>query len=130
MNLPDKPLKECRVALVATGGVYMKGQKPYKMGLSGDSSYRVIPADVDFGSLRVRHAGYNTRRIRGDLNCVFPLERLRELVREGLVGEVAPLHLSFMGYAPRTEPLEERFAPEAARLLKEDQVDLALLAPA
>ncbi len=129
MNLPKKRLDDCRVALVSTAGVYAPGDRPFSTGLSGDNSYRVIPGGIEFSKLRVRHAGYDTKRVRKDLNAVFPLERLRELVSEGVVGEVAPRHFSFMGYAPKPEPLRTRFAPEVARMLLEDQVDLVLVAP-
>ena len=36
--------------------------------------------------LALSHIGYDTKMIRQDINGVFPLERFRELVQEGLVG--------------------------------------------
>ncbi len=35
-----------------------------------------------------------------DLNVAFPLERLRELHKDGVVGSIADLHYSFMGASP------------------------------
>ena len=62
-----------------------------------------------------------------DWNVVFPLDRLRELVDEGIIGSVAAYHYSFMG---ATDPAEmEPAARNLAVLLKGDQVDAALLVP-
>ena len=57
-----------------------------------------------------------------------PLQRLRELEGEGVVGRVAEEHYGF-GLAPDPEPLLVS-AREVARRLREAQVDLALLVPA
>jgi D-proline reductase (dithiol) PrdB len=70
------------------------------------------------------HAG-----IRRDPNVAFPLDRLRELAAPGEIGEVSPRHLSFMGSITAPGRLASRTAPEAAQLLVDDQVDLALLFP-
>lgn len=59
----------------------------------------------------------------------FPLDRLRELAATGEIGEVAHCHLSFMGSITAPGRLTSRTAPEAAQLLIEEQVDLALLFP-
>ena len=62
-----------------------------------------------------------------DHNVVFPLDRLRELAREGAIGGVADYHYSFMGAAP-IRKLEAK-TREIARLLKNDRVDAVLLTP-
>ena len=63
-----------------------------------------------------------------DVNVAFPIERLRELARDGVIGSIADFHYSFMGAAwPPT-----RFEPKArelAVLLKKDRVDAVLLCP-
>lgn len=126
-----KPPQRCRVALVGTAGVHLQGDRPFDVGNPlGDPSFRVIPGDAPFEALRLSHPGYNTRKIARDINCVFPLERLRELAQEGIVGSVSPRHLSFMGYIPVPTRLIAETAPKVAGWLKEDQVDLALLVPA
>ena len=60
-------------------------------------------------------------------NVAFPLDRLNELAREGVIGSVADFHYSFMGAAPirKIEPK----ARELAGLLKKDRVDAVLLSP-
>lgn len=126
-----KPVAECRVALVTTAGVHRAEDPAFDIhSKTGDASYREIPNDVSFDRLRLSHVGYNTRTVSQDVNCVFPLERLRELEAEGAIGSSNHRHFSFMGYIPRTEPLLKEAGPEVAEKLKADEVDLVLLAPA
>ncbi len=126
-----KPIAQCRLAMVTTCGVHRKSDPAFNlMSKTGDPSYREIPNDVAWEELRLSHVGYNTRKASEDINCVFPLERLRELETEGVVGSLSGRHFSFMGYIPITAPLLESSGPEVARKLRTDGVDLVLLAPA
>jgi D-proline reductase (dithiol) PrdB len=62
-----------------------------------------------------------------DWNVVFPLDRLHELARDGVIGSVAAFHYSLMG---ATDPsYMEASAHELARLLTQDQVNAVLLVP-
>lgn len=126
-----RPIKEARVALVVTAGAYLpEGQEPFNTKtVLGDDSFRIIPGDTRSEDIALSHPGYDTRRAAQDLDCVFPLALLRELQAEGAIGEVAPRHVSFMGYIPRPEHLMAETAPEAARNLANDGVDLAILVP-
>ena len=137
MKMPDagevpwatlsKPLSECKVALVTTGGVYMEGQKPYTE--RGEATYRQIPGDARTEDFRIWHPGYDYGPATQDINCIFPIDRFRELEREGIIGSLADTHYSFMGLIPEpTEELIPETAPEAARLLKKDGVDAVFLA--
>lgn len=131
VNPLQKPLPRCRVALVGTAGAHLASDPAFDMmNPLGDPSYRVIPRDAPLDALRLSHFGYNTRRVERDKNCVFPLERLRELAQDGAIGSVSPRHFSFMGYIPVPAPLVEETAPQVAGLLEQDRVDLALLVPA
>ena len=138
----EKHLLEAKVALVSTAGVYVKGQKPfrvipgevtsellrYKFREKGDPSYRVIPASVDLGELQVAHSYLDTSGASEDINVVFPLGRLRELEEENFIGSVASHHLSFMGYLPYPRDVEP-FLKDAVGYLKQDEVNLVLLTP-
>jgi D-proline reductase (dithiol) PrdB len=58
---------------------------------------------------------------------VFPVDRLRELAAEGVIGSVAATHYSFMG---ATDPVQmEPYAREVASQLKSDAVGAVLLSP-
>ncbi len=127
-----KPLPECRVALVTTAGLVPPGQAPFDERVrGGDFSYRVIPADADVRTLTEHHRSesFDHAGILEDANLAFPLDRLRELAEGREIGEVAPRHLSFMGSITAPGRLTSRTAPEAAQLLVDDQVDVALLVP-
>src|SRR3972149_2704994 len=50
-----KPIKESRLALVSSGGFYLKSQPPFE---EDDTSYRAIPKDTDLKELRIYHHGY------------------------------------------------------------------------
>jgi D-proline reductase (dithiol) PrdB len=54
---------------------------------------------------------------------------LRGLIEEGFVGGLGPRHFSFMGAIHDPTPLVEETAPEVARKLVEDDVDVVLLTP-
>jgi D-proline reductase (dithiol) PrdB len=95
--------------------------------MTGD--YRVIPGTIKARDLVMTHVSTNFDRtgFQQDWNVVFPLERLRELAAEGIIGSVAAYHYSFMG---ATDPTEmEPAARNLAVLLKGDEVDAALLVP-
>jgi D-proline reductase (dithiol) PrdB len=127
-----KPVEQCRVALVSTGGLVAPGQAPFDKSVKGgDFSYRVLPADTPVQALIETHRSeaFDPRGIAADRNLAFPLDRLRELAAAGTIGEVAPRHLSFMGSITAPNRLIKRTAPEAAALLVEDQVDVVLLVP-
>lgn len=91
----------------------------------------MIAGDVDVGSLGEFHrsASFDHAGIEADRNLALPLDRLRELVQDGTIGEVAPRHLSFMGSITAPGRLVERSIPEATQLLVRDAVDVALLVP-
>lgn len=128
-----KPLHECRVALVTTGGVHLQDQQPFDMDdPDGDASFREIPADVDPARLMITHKYYDHRDADRDLNSIFPLDHLRDLVARRVLGELASCHFGFMGHIQGTHlpTLIRETAPEIAARLRADEVDCALLTPA
>ncbi len=127
-----KPLTATRVALVTTAGLVPPRDRPFDATVKGgDFSFRVISSDANVSRLEEHHRSdaFDHAGILRDPNVAFPLDRLRELAATGEIGEVAPRHLSFMGSITAPGRLARRTAPEAAQLLVEDQVDLALLFP-
>jgi D-proline reductase (dithiol) PrdB len=120
------PLKDRRVALVSTAGLQKRGDTAFSIG---SDDYRVIPGEADSGDIVMSHVSTNFDRtgFQQDINVAFPIDRLRELADEGVIGSVAAFHYSFMG---ATDP--DQMAPKArelAGLLKKDNVDAMLLAP-
>jgi D-proline reductase (dithiol) PrdB len=129
---PGKPLRESRVALVTTGGVYAPGQEPFDTAIKGgDVSFRALAKNADVQALGIAHKSdaFDQTGFRADRNLGFPLDRLREMETSGAIGSVAPRALSFMGSISAPGRLVKETAPEATRLLLADGVDVALLVP-
>ncbi len=124
--LAGRKLAGRRVAIISTAGLHRRGDRPFR---PGDGSYRVIPAETPANSLVMSHISVNFDRtgFQQDLNTVFPIDRLRELVSDGTVGTMADVHYSFMGAFPPAAA--EPHAQHLAGLLKADKVDAALLVP-
>ena len=132
----QKPLDQCRVALVTTAGIYLKGEQPSfdldrerREPFWGDPTYRAIPADVRQDQIDVNHLHINTEDILADINVALPVQRFQELVQAGEVGELAEHHYSVMGCQPNTDEWQERTAPEIAQRLRDEGVDAAFLTP-
>ncbi|HQZ89356.1 MAG TPA: glycine/sarcosine/betaine reductase selenoprotein B family protein [Thermomicrobiales bacterium] len=126
-----KPLSECRVALVTTGGVHLKQQKPFDIDNDGyDWSYREVPSDASVADLMVTHNHYDHAHVDGDFNFMLPTDRFRELAQAGVIGELGPRCYSFYGYIKDLEALAETSAKDVARHLKEDGVDAVFMTPA
>ena len=121
----EKPLARCKVALVTTGGVYVEGQTPFERG---DPTHREIARGTPAEELRIWHPGYDIGPATADVNCIFPMDRLDEMHAEGVIGDVAETHYSFMGLINDTERLINDTAPEVARLLRKAGVDAVFLA--
>ncbi|NQV21064.1 MAG: selenoprotein B glycine/betaine/sarcosine/D-proline reductase [Rhodospirillales bacterium] len=120
------PLNQRRVAIISTAGLQKRGDRPFAIG---SDDYRVVPGDTDSGDIVMSHVSTNFDRtgFQQDINVAFPIDRLRELADDGVIGSVADFHYSFMG---ATDP--DNMAPKAqelAGLLKKDNVDAVLLAP-
>lgn len=123
---PGPNLAEQRVAILSTAGLHKRGDRPFQ-GIEGD--YRLIPGDIRANELVMTHVSTNFDRtgFQQDWNVVFPIDRLRELAEEGIIGSVAAYHYSFMGAADPAQMASH--AENLARLLKADGVNAALLVP-
>jgi hypothetical protein len=122
-----KPLAQARLALLTSSGHFVAGDDPCPFGVANmtqeeameriddflrtDPQLSAIPVDTPKGQLRVRHGGYDIRSALADPNVAFPLEHLRDLQREGSIGDLAPTAYSFVD------------------ILRQEQVDAALLVP-
>lgn len=122
-----KPLLECRVALVGSGGVYRAGQIAF--GTADDTSIRAIASDTPASELRTAHFAYDQTDARDDPNVVFPIERLHELAANGIIGGVAENAYAFMGGIYSTRRLETELVPLLIEQLRSEEVDLVLLVP-
>lgn len=120
------PLRQRRVVLVSTAGLHLHGDRPF-LGLSAE--YRLIPGSARACDLLMSHISVNHDRSgwEQDWNIAFPLDRLRELAEQGVIGSVAEFHYSFMG---ATDPRAlEDLTGQLVSAMRKDGVDAALLVP-
>ena len=128
----SKELRECKIGLVTTAGVHLKSQLPFDMeDNDGDPIWREIPSSVDLEDLMITQNYYDHRDADQDINVVFPVERLRELEADGVIGGISPRHFSFMGHitGQHLDTLIRLTGPEVARMLKGDGADAVFLTP-
>ena len=129
----NKPLPECKIALLTTGGILLKSDESFDLDdPHGDSSFRRIPHDVSPEDLTIKHKYYDHRDADRDPNLILPFEVLRQLQAEGIVGPSNKYHYSFMGHIkePHLTTLIQKSAVDAAKEIKQQKVDIALLVPA
>ena len=125
----EKNLGECRVSLLSTGGFYIRGkQKPFDP-TKNDLTFREIPKDIDVRELAISHNNYDHADAERDVNCVFPIERFRELEKEGYIGELSPVNYTIMGRIFRLTALKNELAPQILSRLKAHHVDVFFLVP-
>jgi len=125
-----KPLNECTIAMVSTAGVHLKSQPAHNLlDPHGDASFREIPANTSTSEIAVDHVHYDTTDANADPNCVFPLDRLRELVASGIVGAIALLNYGFMGFIPDGRLLRDSTALIVAEHLRNEGTDAVVLTP-
>jgi len=128
-----KPLSECRVALVTTSGIHHKDQQPFDMQDSeGDPSFREIAGATIGRDYQITHDYYDHSDAEKDLNIIFPIDRLRDLQTEGVIGDLAERHYSLMGHIDghHIATLINRSARQIVEKLRQDAVDVVLLTPA
>lgn len=140
----SKPLSECRVALVTSSGHFVNGDDPQPFGIAdmtqAEAEARIgeflrepptlssIPTDVAVSDIRVRHGGYPIDAVRADHQVALPIGHLRSLADRGRIGELVNPAYSFVGAAAQLR-LRDHVAPAWADMLRDHDVDLALLVP-
>jgi len=133
-NIPftklKKDLSACKIGLISTGGLYVKTDTPFAIvGRDDvDESYREIPLQTDIGHLRIAHEHFNKAFADKDINVIFPILRLMELVEEGFIGSLADINYSISGYIPKPERLYASGEAISDALVAQG-VDVALLVP-
>lgn len=120
-----KELKDMTVALATAAGVHHKDDK--RFNLAGDFTYRIIRDTMPSDELMVSHGGYDNGDVNKDINCMFPIDRLHELKKEGFIKNVAPVHIGFMGGGGDQDKFKNETGPEIAKILKEEGVDAVIL---
>lgn len=120
-----KKLKDMTVAIVTAAGVHLKSDKPFN--LAGDTSYRAVPSTATDDELMVSHGGYDNTDVNRDINCMFPIDRLREFAEEGFIKDIAPNMYTCMGGGGDVKVFTEETGPEIAQKLLDEHVDAVVM---
>lgn len=122
------PLKNARVAIVTTAGLRSDGQLHWQ---PGDQSFTILEGTDRTVGLAHFSPNFDRSGFALDLNVVYPIDRLHELAERGVIGSVASRHISFMGaQLDHTLPtMRLDTGPAAAKVLRDDGVDVVFLTP-
>lgn len=128
----QKPLNESIIAIVTTAGVHLKDQPLFDMkDPDGDPSFRELPSATPSHDYKITHDYYDHADADRDLNIVFPVGRLMEMERAGVIKAAAKVNYGFMGHITgrHVDTLIKKSAPEVAARLKKENADAVLLTP-
>jgi D-proline reductase (dithiol) PrdB len=114
-----------KIALVSTAGVHLKSQEAYNP--ESDESFRLITGDFSAADLMFTHAHYDHEDADKDPNVMYPIDRLKELVAEGVIGGVANKHIGMMGYSMKLKQVYEETVPAIAKEINRSNADAVLL---
>lgn len=125
-----KPLSHCTVSLLTSGGVSQCSMPAFNPAARNDHRLDAIDREVDATDFQIHDSYYNHSDADSDINCIFPLERLRELATAGVIGRVSQrLWSGFMGRIYNRSKVLEESGPAFAAALAEDAVDVLVAAP-
>ncbi|MDC0996538.1 glycine/sarcosine/betaine reductase selenoprotein B family protein [Pseudomonadales bacterium] len=127
----SKPLAECRISMLTSGGVSHCTLPGFDPDARNDHRLDTVPGEVSTVDFNINDSYYNHDDADSDLNCIFPIDRLRELAASGEIGSTAPRFWSgFMGRIYNRTKVIEESAPAFVEKLREDAVDILVAAPA
>ncbi len=126
-----KPLAQCSVTILTSGGVSEKPLPGFDPHARNDFRLDAIASDFPSDGFKIDDSYYDHTDASCDINCIFAIDRLREMARAGEIGSVTPRFWSgFMGRTYMRSKLCDEVAPAFAQQLKEDGTDILVAVPA
>lgn len=121
---------EKTIALVTSGGLYLKDSQPpfAAESIHGDPSFREIPKTARPEDLGIAHPHYDHSLAEQDINTIFPLQCFIQLEKKGVVGKVADTHYSF-SYVNDVATLLTQSVPAVIGRMRSEGVDTLFLVP-
>jgi D-proline reductase (dithiol) PrdB len=125
-------LSQSRLILITTSGAYLKdSQEPYDSDDDlGDYSIRTFPMDTAFDALGYSHSHYDHTDVNKDPQVLLPLRHLEGFAAEGMIGELIPTVVSYMGYQPDAGRTVRELIPQVVDIALAEKAHAALLGPA
>ncbi|PWJ49244.1 glycine reductase [Faecalicatena contorta] len=128
-SAPVKDLAHAKIALVTSGGIVPKGN-PDHIESSSASRYGEYDitgvSDLTEDTYETAHGGYDPVYANKDADRVLPVDVLRDLEKEGVIGELHNLFYTTVGNGTSVASAKA-FAAEIAAKLKKDGVDAVIL---
>ncbi len=126
----EKALSASCVSLLTTSGASLKDVPGFDPDARNDLRLDAIPAIASEDDFDINDNYYDHSSVSQDINCQFPIQRLRELAGNGTIGRVAPrLWSGFMGRIYKRSAIIEK-AKAFAEALAADDVDILIAVPA
>lgn len=126
-----RALPMLNLALISSAGAYLDGTEPFDTTApGGDLNIREIPTDIQASDLKFAARGYDPSLVQADMNAQIPLDRLREMEANRVVGQLNSVFWSFCGFIPNAAALVEQSVPKLLDRLNYYDVQAALLIPA
>jgi len=124
-----KDLRKAKVMLITDGGLVPKGNPDKIEGSAATrwGSYSIKDcADLHGADYEISHGGYDAQFVRQDPDRLVPLDVMRELEKEGAIGE---LHDEFLSTSGLANPLSNtrRMGREMAEKAKRLGIDAIIL---
>ena len=120
------PLNEAKVAIVTTASLHHPDDEDFA---PADTGYRVLKAQPRDYVMGHWSPNFDLTGFALDINTVFPIDRLDELVANGTIGSVADEHLAYAGNQFDLSAVRLDSGPAGAKFLKEQGVDVVILTP-
>jgi glycine reductase len=122
-------LSNAKLMLVTDGGLVPKGNPDKIQGSAATrwGSYAIEGCnDLKGDDYEISHGGYDPQFVRQDPDRLVPLDALRELEREGVIGK---LHNEFLATSGLANPLSNtrRMGREMAEKAKREGIDAVIL---
>ena len=129
MPPPLKDLSKAKLMLITDGGLVPKGNPDKIQGSAATrwGSYKIEGCDDLKGEdYEISHGGYDPQFVRQDPDRLVPLDAMRELEKEGVIGK---LHDEFISTSGLANPLSNtrRMGREMAERVKQLGVDAVIL---
>ncbi len=120
------PLGRRKVAIVTSAALHRRDEPPFP---AGSPEFRELPAATPAGEFVMSHVSINFDRagFQRDINVAYPVDRMRELADDGIIGSAADTNFAVMGstdpklMCETVEALMTRFA--------RDRIDAVLFSP-
>ena len=126
----DKPLSECTVSMLVSGGVSKITSPPFNPTARNDHRLDAIERETLADGFQIHDAYYDHRDAEKDINVIFPLERLKEMEARGEIGKLADhIWSGFMGRIYNRSKVMEESGPNFVNGLKAEGVDVLLAVP-